>query len=95
MVPLEPPTPDLTFDRRRARSERMDSKRARNARTKLAGVAPIPRHVLEFILQDPASVIATYSAEFKSLILQSFLHYGISTFYESWNCGYAKQEGNP
>ena len=95
MVPLDPPSPDTTYDYRRARAERMERKRARYLRPQPPGNTPIPRHILDSILQDPASMITTYSVEFRSLILEYCLHYGIATFYESWSCGHEDEEGNP
>ena len=93
MVPLDPPSPDLTYDRRRDKEGRMDRKRARYLRPLAPASAPISRFVLENILKESATAMAEFSNDFKRLILQSCLHYGMETFYQSWNCGYESQEG--
>ena len=85
MVPLDPPSPDFTYDRRRDKEERMDRKRARYLRPQAPAAAPISRFVLENILKESATAMAEFSDDFKRLILQSCLHYGMETFYQSWN----------
>ena len=80
MVPLDPPSPDVTYDHRRDKAERMDRKRERYLRPQAPAIAPVPRHVLETILQDSATAMAEFPADFRRLILQSCLHYGMETF---------------
>ena len=94
MVPLDPPSPDVTYGRRRDKAERMDRKRKRYLRPQAPAIAPVPRQVLESILQDSATAIAEFPEDVRRLILQSCLHYGMETFYQSWNCGYESAEGN-
>ena len=71
----------------------MDRKRERYLRPQAPAIAPVPRHVLETILQDSATAMAEFPADFRRLILPSCLHYGLETFYQSWNCGYESAEG--
>ena len=93
MVPLDPPSPDVTYDRRREKAERMELKRVCYMRPQEPSAAPISRCVLECILKESATAMADFSEDFKRLILQSCLHYGMETFYQSWNCGYESAEG--
>ena len=93
MVPLDPPSPDVTYNHRRDKAQRMDRKRERYLRHQAPPVAPVPRHVLESILQDSATAMAEFPKDFRRLILQSCPHYGMETFYQSWNCGYETSEG--
>ena len=93
VVALDPPSPDVTYDHRRQKAERMDSKRERHIRPQAPPTASIPRHVLESILQDSATTMAEYPKDFRRLIVQSCLHYGMESFYQSWNCGYEASEG--
>ena len=53
----------------------------------------LPRYVLDSILLESATAMAEFSEDFKRLILQSCLHYGMESFYQSWNCGYESSEG--
>ena len=93
MVPLDPPSPDVTYDRRRETAERIELKRVRYMRPQAPAAAPISRCVLECILKESATAMADFSGEFRRLILQSCLHYGMETFYQRWNCGYESAEG--
>ena len=93
MVPLDPPSPDVTYDRRRDKAERMDRKRLRYMRPQAPSAGPIPRYVLDSILSESATAMAEFPEDFHRLILQSRLHYGVETFYQSWSCGYESSEG--
>ena len=50
MVFLVTPNLDLTYEFHRARSERMERKRAKNSRQQAFLIAPIPRHMVDSIL---------------------------------------------
>ena len=68
MVPLDPPSPDLTYDRRRDNEERMDRKRARYLRPQAPAAAPISRFVLENILRESATAMEYFPMSSRGLL---------------------------
>ena len=68
MVPLDPPSPDVTYDHRSDKAERMDRKRARYMRPQAPPNAPIPRYILESILQDSATTMAKYPKDLPEIL---------------------------
>ena len=55
--------------------------------------AALPRAVVQNLLADPCNHIMTYDADFIEDIVSSALIYGMPLFFNSWNCGWRKEEG--
>ena len=67
MVPLDPPSPDISYDYRREKEERMERKRVRCLRPRHPANLPIPYHTLDSILQDSANMMSTCFPDFRRI----------------------------